>query len=65
VLFGPQGYGLRQGWLTLPARLSQAIAPLAFGAAIDRWGAGALWLSALLGAAALGALLLMPKVGPR
>ena len=65
VLFGPQGYGLRQGWLTLPARLSQAIAPLAFGAAIDRWGAGALWLSAALGAAALGALLLMPKVSPR
>jgi MFS family permease len=65
VLFGPQGYGLRQGWLTLPARLSQAIAPLAFGAAIDRWGGGALWLSAALGAAALGALLLMPKVSPR
>jgi hypothetical protein len=38
---------------------------LAFGAAIDRWGAGALWLSAALGAAALGALLLMPKVSPR
>lgn len=62
VVFGPSGYGERQGWLMFPARVAQAMAPIAFGLAIDRWGAGALWLSAGLGVAAFGALLLMPKV---
>ena len=28
VLFGHAGYGARQGWLTLPARVTQAAAPL-------------------------------------
>jgi len=62
VVFGPSGYGERQGWLMFPARVAQAMSPIAFGLAIDRWGAGALWLSAGLGIAAFGALLLMPKV---
>lgn len=57
VLFGPAGYGARQGLLMLPARLAQAAAPWAFGLALDRWGAGALWLSAAVGASALAALL--------
>ncbi|MDP3084834.1 MAG: MFS transporter, partial [Rubrivivax sp.] len=61
ALFGPVGYGARQGWLMLPARLAQAAAPFCFGLALERWGAGALWLSSALGLAALGALLLLPR----
>ncbi|NDZ16060.1 MFS transporter [Variovorax sp. WS11] len=61
VLFGPHGYGERQGLLMVPARIAQAFAPLAFGLCLDRWGAGALWLSAVLGLAAFGALLVLPS----
>jgi predicted MFS family arabinose efflux permease len=57
VLFGPQGYGARQGWLMLPARVAQAVAPFAFGLALDRWQAHALWLTGALGLSAFVALL--------
>jgi hypothetical protein len=56
ALFGPVGYGARQGWLMAPARLSQALAPLLFGVALAHWGAGALWLTAGLGLLALALL---------
>lgn len=56
LIFGASGYGQRQGWLTLPARLVQAAAPFLFGLAVERWGAGALWLSALLGLTAFATL---------
>jgi MFS family permease len=59
VLFGPHGYGARQGWLMVPARIAQAAAPFAFGVALDRWGADALWLSAGLGVAGFVALLML------
>jgi len=59
VLFGARGYGERQGWLMVPARIAQALAPWLFGVAIDRWGARSLWLSAAIGAIALVALLLL------
>ncbi|WP_284617778.1 MFS transporter [Aquabacterium humicola] len=59
VVFGPQGYGHRQGWLMLPARVAQAAAPWLFGMALDRWGAGALALSASIGALAFAALFLL------
>ena len=61
ALFGPQGYGARQGWLLMPSRVAQAAAPFLFGLALDRWGAGALWLSAALGLSALTALMLLPR----
>jgi hypothetical protein len=61
VLFGPQGYGLRQGLLMVPARFAQALAPFAFGLALDHWGAQALWLSVLLGLLCLAALLALPS----
>jgi MFS family permease len=61
VLFGHAGYGARQGWLTLPARVTQAAAPFAFGIALQRWGAGALWLSAGLALSAWAALALLPR----
>ena len=61
VLFGAQGYGLRQGLLMVPARVAQASAPWLFGLLLDRFGAGALWISSALGLAAFAALLLLPK----
>ena len=59
VLFGPVGYGARQGWLMVPSRLAQASAPLLFGLAIDRWGAGAVGLSAGIGLGTFAALMLL------
>jgi predicted MFS family arabinose efflux permease len=59
ALFGPQGYGARQGWLTLPARVTQAAAPFVFGMVLQRWGASALWLSGGLMLSAVAALLLL------
>lgn len=56
VLFGPHGYGLRQGMLMVPARVAQASAPFVFGVLIDRWGAGALWVSGGLGVVSFAAL---------
>lgn len=57
VLFGPLGYGARQGWLMVPARAAQALAPFLFGIVIDRLQAGALWVTAGIGLAALAALM--------
>ncbi|MCY1240252.1 hypothetical protein D9M72_530890 [compost metagenome] len=64
VLFGAQGYGARQGWLMMPARIAQALAPLLFGLALDAWGANALWLSGAIGLAAGGALMLLRAQPP-
>lgn len=64
VLFGAQGYGARQGWLMMPARIAQALAPLLFGLALDAWGAHALWLSGAIGLAAFGALMLLRAQSP-
>ncbi len=58
-LFGPAGYGARQGWIALPGRALQGLAPWLFGLALERWGAGALGLSAALGLAAFGVLMLL------
>lgn len=64
IIFGPQGYGHRQGLLMVPARVTQALAPWLFGIALERWGAGALLVSSALGAATFGALFLLhtPKM---
>ena len=59
ALFGPHGYGHRQGLLMVPARFAQAMAPWLFGLALDAWGAGALAVSAGIGAAACLALWLL------
>jgi predicted MFS family arabinose efflux permease len=59
ALFGPVGYGQRQGFITAPARASQAFAPLLFGLLLDDYGADSLWLTALLGVAAVAALFMM------
>lgn len=59
ALFGPQGYGACQGWLMMPARVAQALAPFLFGLALDAWRANALWLSGGIGLAACAALLVL------
>lgn len=57
AIFGPAGYGLRQGILGAPSRLLQAGAPLLFGLVIDGFGSKvALGLSASLSLAAFAAL---------
>ncbi|MGE6607313.1 MFS transporter [Halomonas sp. NPDC076908] len=45
ALFGPKGFGQRQGLIIAPARAMQALAPLLFGLLIEQNGAGALWLT--------------------
>ena len=62
VLFGPAGYGARQGLMMVPARVAQAFAPVLFGMLLDSTGAAALWLTTLLGLAALAALWLLRPV---
>lgn len=59
LIFGAKGYGQRQGFLMVPARIVQAGAPFLFGIAVERWGDGALWFSAALGLSACLALLAM------
>lgn len=57
MLFGARGYGARQGWLTLPARFTAALAPYLAGLALDAWGPATLWLTMGLSLSALTALL--------
>lgn len=64
LLFGSAGYGQRQGMLMIPARVLQAGAPFLFGLCVDRWGVHALWLSAILGATAAGALAVLQAPAP-
>ena len=59
ALFGPAGYGARQGWLMLPGRVLQGLAPWLFGLALARWGSGVLWLSGGLQVAAFAALMML------
>jgi hypothetical protein len=59
AIFGPSGYGFRQGILMVPARFGQASAPFLFAVLMERFGASALLLSTALGLAALAALLVL------
>lgn len=57
ALFGPGGYGARQGWLAVAPRLMLAIAPFSFGLVMLDFGAkGALMLTGGVSLLALGAL---------
>ncbi|HUP10514.1 MAG TPA: MFS transporter [Caldimonas sp.] len=58
AIFGPRGYGERQGVLAVPARIAQALSPWLFGLALDRWDERSLLLSAGLGALAAASLFL-------
>ena len=64
ALFGAQGYGARQGWIAMPGRLVGAMSPWAMGWVLERWGAGALWLTAALGLTSLALLLLLKLPAP-
>lgn len=61
ALFGPAGYGRRQGLLMVPARVAQALSPWLFGLALERFGIGALILSIGLGLLSMLALALVPS----
>ena len=56
AIFGPEGYGARSGWISLPARLCQAAAPLLAGLMIDGLGEKMLWITSALYLLALGLL---------
>jgi hypothetical protein len=65
AVFGPAGYGARQGLLSAPARLLQATAPFLFGLLLESAGVGAaLGLTTACSLLALGALLLL-RPAPR
>jgi predicted MFS family arabinose efflux permease len=57
ALAGPTGYGQRQGWLMVPARIAQALAPATLALALEQGVAAALLLSAAVGAVGCVALL--------
>jgi hypothetical protein len=59
AIYGPLNYGYRLGVLGAPARIAQAAAPLCFGLLIDLFDFRALFFSASLGIAALGAFCLV------
>jgi MFS family permease len=66
AVFGPAGYGARQGWLGAPARMLQATAPFLFGLLLEGAGVGAaLTLTAGLSLAACAALLVLRAVPER
>lgn len=62
-IYGPSNYGYRLGLIGAPGRVTQALAPLAFGLMLDSYGLWALMLSGLAGATACISLLLirLPK----
>jgi MFS family permease len=64
ALFGPIGYGVRQGLISAPGRVAQAFAPLVFGFVLERQGAAAIWLTSSLGISACLALLLIRASSP-
>jgi hypothetical protein len=64
ALFGPKGYGERQGLMMLPARITQALAPWLFGWCLELWGARALLVSGAIGLAALAALMMLQSGAP-
>ena len=58
-LFGPDGYGFRQGLLMVPARFAQAAAPFSFALLIDHYGSWAFIASLALGLTGFAALLVL------
>jgi MFS family permease len=66
AIFGPVGYGLRTGLLSVPGRLSVAAAPFLFGLLLDRAGVYAVLLTVGLNLSAFGSLwLLRPRPAAR
>jgi MFS family permease len=61
AIFGPENYGYRLGLIGAPARMAQAVAPLAFGLLIDTMGSRILIVSSALSLAALLALCMLKQ----
>jgi hypothetical protein len=59
AIFGSENYGYRLGLTGAPARMAQALAPLAFGLLIDVMGGRILMVSSALSLSALAALMLL------
>jgi hypothetical protein len=59
AIFGPAGYGLRTGLLSVPARLAVAAAPFLFGLLLDRVGLFAVLLTVGLNLSAFASLWLL------
>ncbi|WP_430474838.1 MFS transporter [Thalassospira lucentensis] len=59
VIFGPVGYGARQGYVMAPSRFAQAAAPFLFGLLIDDYGQYAIILTIILGILTCGALFML------
>lgn len=64
AIFGAGGYGQRLGVLMVPTRIVQAATPFLFALLIERWGLGALAVSAGLGVAAFAGLLVLRLRAP-
>ncbi|HEV7263421.1 MAG TPA: MFS transporter [Falsiroseomonas sp.] len=65
AVFGPVGYGARQGLLSAPARFMQALSPFAFGLLLERASVeAALLLTSALSLAACAGLLLLRTAAP-
>jgi MFS family permease len=60
AIFGPAGYGLRQGLLMGPARVFSATAPFLFDLLLVRVGTSALMVTSAFGIAAFTVLMLLP-----
>jgi predicted MFS family arabinose efflux permease len=63
AIFGPAGYGARQGLIVAPARFLGAVAPALFGFVVAGFGAHALWFTAGLSLLAFAALFML-RVAP-
>ncbi|MBL8342690.1 MAG: MFS transporter [Rubrivivax sp.] len=63
ALFGAQGYGRRQGWLSLPAQALQAFAPWLFGLALERSAQTLMAMSCVISAAGWVALMALRLPG--
>jgi MFS family permease len=62
ALFGPVGYGLRQGLIGAPSRVAQAASPLVFGLLMDRLGVASLTVTSGMLAVALVALIVIGRL---
>lgn len=59
AIFGPGGYGLRNGILSAPARVALSAAPFIFGLLLEHIGSAAILLTAGLSLSAFASLLLL------
>lgn len=61
AIFGPVGYGRRQGWLAAPTRFGQAVAPFIFAILLEHLGEYVLLVTSGLCLTATAAMLLLRR----